>query len=71
MIKKQLTDGLSECSYPCSFKIFENSCVIDKIKVINNVDVDEWKDTVAILLNSTSTNWTIAERNANKVRLIK
>ncbi|KAG2385896.1 hypothetical protein C9374_003045 [Naegleria lovaniensis] len=57
--------------YPCTMKIFDNSCVIDKIRVINNVDVDEWKEVVATLLNHNHSNWNIAERSNNKMVLTK
>lgn len=58
-------------SYPCTLKVFDNSVVLDKIRVINNVDVDEWKEMVSLLLSHNHSNWNIIERTENKMILSK
>jgi len=52
-------------------KVFDNTVSIDKIHIINNVDVDEWKEVVATMLKHNHTTWNIAEKKPNKVRSIR
>ncbi|KAL9656197.1 hypothetical protein ABK040_007814 [Willaertia magna] len=57
--------------YPANFRVFDSTMMIDKIRIINNVDVDEWKDAVSVLMKNSTQTWDIVERVNNKLVITK